>query len=442
MTVTTRFAPSPTGKLHIGNLRAALLSWLTARAGGGTFILRIDDTDPERSREEYVDAAKRDLAWLGLDWDRFERQSERLERYEAAMARWVADGRVYPAYETPTELELKRKRQLSMGKPPVYDRSALELTQDQIAAYEAEGRKPHWRFKLAPERVVWADQIRGETSVDCGSVSDPVIRREDGAWLYTPCSVVDDAEMGVTHVVRGEDHVTNTATQIQMIQALGAEIPTFAHHSLLVGAQGEALSKRLGSLSLEGLREEEGLEPLSVLSLMARLGTADPVEARTSHAAIVAGFDIARFGRAPARFDLEELKRLNAQVLRALPMAAVADRLTELGVADPEAFWPVARDAIERFDEARIWADVVEGRATPLIESDEDRAYVAEAVALLPERPWDGATWKVWTDKVKEATGRKGKALFMPLRTALTGQARGPEMAELLPVMRALPSIA
>lgn len=436
MTVTTRFAPSPTGLLHIGNLRAALLSWLTARKAGGTFILRIDDTDAERSKEEYVEAAQRDLTWLGLNWDRFERQSERLERYEAAAQTWREQGRLYACYETPQELDLKRKRQLAMGKPPVYDRSALSLSAEQIAAYEAEGRRPHWRFKLDQERVEWVDQIRGDTSVDCASVSDPVLIREDGGFLYTPCSVVDDIEMGVTHVVRGEDHVANTATQIQMIQSLGGEVPTFAHHSLLVGAEGEALSKRIGSLSLEGLAEE-GLEPVAVLSLMARLGTADPVEPRTEHQALVDGFDIGRFGRAPARFSMEELRQLNAKVLHETPYSAVSARLDALGVS--EALWSAVRGNLERLEEASEWAQLVENGAEPVI-AEEDAEFVAQAMALLPERPWDETTWKSWTDAVKSASGRKGKALFMPLRKALTGRERGPEMAALLPLLENVPA--
>ncbi|MEM9956465.1 MAG: glutamate--tRNA ligase [Pseudomonadota bacterium] len=436
MTVTTRFAPSPTGLLHIGNLRAALLSWLTARKAGGTFILRIDDTDAERSKEEYVEAARRDLTWLGLTWDRFERQSERLERYEAAAQTWREQGRLYASYETPQELDLKRKRQLAMGKPPVYDRSALSLSAEQIAAYEAEGRRPHWRFKLDQERVEWVDQIRGDTSVDCASVSDPVLIREDGGFLYTPCSVVDDIEMGVTHVVRGEDHVANTATQIQMIQSLGGEVPTFAHHSLLVGAEGEALSKRIGSLSLESLAEE-GLEPVAVLSLMARLGTADPVEPRTEHQALVDGFDIGRFGRAPARFSMEELRQLNAKVLHETPYSAVSARLDALGVS--EALWSAVRGNLERLEEASEWAQLVENGAEPVI-AEEDAEFVAQAMALLPERPWDETTWKSWTDAVKSASGRKGKALFMPLRKALTGRERGPEMAALLPLLENVPA--
>ncbi|MEL6980163.1 MAG: glutamate--tRNA ligase [Pseudomonadota bacterium] len=435
--VVTRFAPSPTGRLHIGNLRAALLSWLTARKAGGVFILRIDDTDRERSKEEYVDAAKEDLSWLGLAWDRLERQSERFARYEAAAARWREMGRLYPAYETPTELELKRKRQLSMGRPPIYDRSALSLTDAQKAAYEAEGRRPHWRFKLEPTRVEWVDQIRGETSVDCASVSDPVLIREDGGWLYTPCSVVDDIEMGVTHVVRGEDHVTNTATQVQMIESLGAAAPSFAHHSLLVGAEGEALSKRLGSFSLGALREQ-GIEPMTLVSLMARLGTSDPVEPRAEHAAAIKGFDIARFGRAPARFDEAELTSLNAKVLAETPYADVASRIAALGVAEAvrEPFWAALKANIERFEDLAGWAEILAEGATPLVE-EADAAFVAEALDLLPEAPWDGESWGAWTAAVKAATGRKGKALFMPLRKAMTGRARGPEMAEIMPLLKA-----
>ncbi|MEM9724268.1 MAG: glutamate--tRNA ligase [Pseudomonadota bacterium] len=445
--VITRFAPSPTGKLHIGNLRAALLSWAVARgAADGVFILRIDDTDAERSKEAFVDAAKRDLEWLGLHWDRFERQSERFERYEAAAAKWREMGRLYPAYETPTELDLKRKRQLSMGKPPVYDRSALALTDAQKAAYEAEGRRPHWRFKLDPERVAWDDVIRGETSVDCGSVSDPVLIREDGGWLYTPCSVVDDLEMGITHVVRGEDHVTNTATQIQMIRSLGGEPPVFAHHSLLVGAEGEALSKRLGSLSLESFREA-GLEPLTLLSYMARIGTSDPVEPRIAHAAVAEGFALERFGRAPARFDAREVEALNAKVLAETPYAQVADRLEALCAAggEPfdaafdaawrEAFWLALRGNIARFEDLAPWVEIAREGAAPLV-SEEDAAFVTEALALLPAAPWDGDSWGAWTGAVKTASGRKGKALFMPLRKALTGRERGPEMAEIMPLLR------
>ncbi|MEO1291637.1 MAG: glutamate--tRNA ligase [Pseudomonadota bacterium] len=418
-----------------------MLSFLTAKKEGGTFILRIDDTDRERSKEEYVEAAKRDLTWLGLEWDRFERQSDRFDRYEAAAARWKEQGRLYACYETPTELELKRKRQASMGKPPVYDRSALELTSDQIAAYEDEGRKPHFRFKLDQTRVAWDDLIRGETSVDLASVSDPVLIRADGTWLYTPCSVVDDAEMGVTHVVRGEDHVTNTATQIQMIEALGYEVPRFAHHSLLVGAQGEALSKRLGSLTLSGLREE-GIEPLALVSLMARLGASDPIEPRTGMDQVIEGFDITRFGRAPARFDLDDVKQLNAKILHAMPVEAVAEDMAQHGLAgaEAEAVWALIRGNLERRGDLHPWVEIITKGAKPDV-AEEDAAFIAEAMALAPPRPWTAETWKDWTDAVKATTGRKGKGLFMPLRKALTGQARGPEMADLLPLLQHVPAL-
>ncbi|MCI4664493.1 MAG: glutamate--tRNA ligase [Neomegalonema sp.] len=434
-TVTTRFAPSPTGYLHIGNLRAALLSYLTAKKQGGEFILRIDDTDPERSKEEFVDAAKRDLEWLGLHWDRFERQSERLERYHAAADKWREMGRLYACYETQTELELRRKRQLSMGRPPVYDRAALELTDAQKKAYEEEGRRPHWRFKLDQERVEWDDLIRGHTHVDCGSVSDPVLIREDGNYLYTPCSVVDDAEMGVTHVVRGEDHVTNTATQIQMIRSLGYAVPNFAHHSLLVGPDGEALSKRLGSLTLGGLREE-GYEALALTAFMARLGASDPIEPRAAMAEVVEGFDVTRFGRAPARFDVEELRQLNAKTLHLLPVEAVHDRLVEAGLpkSKTKKFWAAVQGNVELFADVAEWIELVQKGAEPLI-AEGDEAFVAEAMELLPAQPWNGESWKNWTGAVKEKTGRKGKQLFMPLRKALTGRERGPDMSELMPLL-------
>ena len=344
-------------------------------------------------------------------------------------------GRLYPCYETPTELELRRKRQLSMGRPPVYDRAALELTEAQKKAYEDEGRRPHWRFKLDQERVEWEDLIRGHTQVDCASVSDPVLIREDGGYLYTPCSVVDDAEMGVTHVVRGEDHVTNTATQIQMIQSLGYDVPEFAHHSLLVGADGQGLSKRLGSLGLGKLREE-GYEPLAIVAFMARLGASDPIEPRGSMDEVVEGFDITRYGRAPARFDEAELRLINGKTVHMLPFEAVKERLLAAGLpADKaEAFWSAVGGNVEMFDEVNPWIELLEQGAEPLI-SEGDEEFVAQALSMLPEHPWGAESWKDWTSAVKEKTGRKGKQLFMPLRKALTGRERGPEMAELMPLL-------
>ena len=421
MTVT-RFAPSPTGYLHIGNTRTALFNYLIARQAGGQFILRLDDTDPERSKPEYADAIQEDLEWLGLTWDRIERQSDRLDRYAAAADRLREMGRFYEAFETPVELDLKRKKQLNMGRPPVYDRAALALSEDEKAALRAERGDGVWRFKLDHERIEWVDGILGDLSIDAASVSDPVLIRADGQVLYTIASVVDDTEMGVTHVVRGSDHVTNTATQIQIIKALGATPPSFAHHSLLTGPQGEALSKRLGTLSLRDLRAK-GLEPMAILSLLARLGSSDPVELRGGMDELIEGFDLSKFGSAPTKFDEADLGPLTARVLAARPYAAVADTIRAIGVPDAiaEPFWTVTRENIETLGDLAGWWDVFRAGAEAKV-ADEDRAFIEQAFAMLPEPPYGPDTWGEWTSAVKEASGRKGKSLFMPLRHAVTGR--------------------
>ena len=433
----TRFAPSPTGYIHVGNLRTALMNYLIARKAGGTFILRIDDTDPERSKEEYIDGIKQDLEWLGLEWDRVERQSERLDRYHAAAEDLREKGRFYEAFETPTELDLKRKKQLNMGKPPVYDRAALNLSDEEKAALRAERGDGVWRFKLDHERIEWDDGILGDISIDAASVSDPVLIRGDGQILYTLASVVDDTEMGVTHVVRGSDHVTNTATQIQIMQALGnGPVPSFAHHSLLTGPQGEALSKRLGTLALRDLREQ-GVQPFALLSLMARLGSSDPVELRTDMAELIDGFDINRFGSAPTKFDVADLFPLTGRYLQQLPLEAVKDDITALGVPEDKAaqFWAVTRENISTLKDLGPWWAMFRDGADPVI-AEEDREFVAQAMLLLPEMPFDETTWSSWTAAVKEATGRKGRGLFRPLRLALTGQEHGPEMAQVMPLLQ------
>ncbi|GAB4547868.1 MAG: glutamate--tRNA ligase [Ruegeria sp.] len=435
---TTRFAPSPTGYIHVGNLRTALMNYLIARKAGGTFILRIDDTDPERSKEEYVDAIKQDLEWLGLHWDRVERQSDRLDRYAEAADKLREIGRFYEAFETPTELDLKRKKQLNMGKPPVYDRAALNLSEAEKEALRAERGNGVWRFKLDHERIEWKDGILGDVSIDAASVSDPVLIRGDGQVLYTLASVVDDTEMGVTDVVRGADHVTNTATQIQIIKALGGNVPNFAHHSLLTGPHGEALSKRLGTLALRDLREQ-GVQPMALLSLMARLGSSDPVELRSDMAELIEGFDVTRFGSAPTKFDVQDLFPLTARYLQTLPLEKVADAVAAAGVPDElaEPFWMMARENITTLNDLKGWWELCRDGAEPLID-EEDREFVAQAMELLPEGPFDGETWGKWTAAVKEATDRKGKGLFMPLRKALTGMERGPEMATLMPLLQVI----
>ncbi|MEL6641864.1 MAG: glutamate--tRNA ligase [Pseudomonadota bacterium] len=437
---TTRFAPSPTGWLHIGNLRAALFNYAITRQQGGRFILRIDDTDLERSKDEYIQGIKDDLTWLGLDWDRVEHQSARMDRYLDAKQRLIDMGRLYECFETPVELDLKRKKQLNMGKPPVYDRAALALSEEEKEKLRSE-RGSHWRFKLDHARITFTDGIIGEISIDAASVSDPVLFKNDGQILYTLASVVDDTEMGITDVVRGSDHVTNTATQIQMIEALGGIVPRFAHHSLLTGPQGEALSKRLGTLALKDLREN-GIEPMAILSLMARLGSSDPVELRETVQEVVDGFDIRKFGSAPTKFDAEDLKPLSARALAAQDHTAVADKIAAAGVPDElaAAFWDVVKGNIQSLGDLPGWWAMFRDGATPLV-ADEDRDFVTQAFEMLGDAPYAADTWATWTAAVKEATGRKGKGLFMPLRKAVTGRERGPEMADVMPLLQVKPTL-
>lgn len=435
MPTVTRFAPSPTGYIHVGNLRTALMNYLIARQAGGQFILRLDDTDQERSKQEYADGIMEDLTWLGLHWDRVEKQSLRIDRYRAAADELRAAGRFYECFESPLELDLKRQKQLAMGHPPVYDRAALKLSAADKAALRLE-RGGYWRFRLDLARIEWPDGILGPISIDAASVSDPVLIRADGQVLYTFASSVDDIDMGVTSIVRGADHVTNTATQIQIMQALGGRPPAFAHHSLLTGPQGEALSKRLGTLSLRDLRAR-GVEPMALLSLMARLGSSKPVELAGSIDELVAGFDLGSFGAAPTKFDAEDLFPLTRAHVQALPYAAVAARIADLGVPEALAagFWRVARENITVLADLEGWWRLFRDGAEPMI-APEDAEFVAQAMALLPALPFGPATWSEWTTAVKAATGRKGKALFMPLRLALTGQPHGPEMAEVMPLLQ------
>jgi glutamyl-tRNA synthetase len=432
---TTRFAPSPTGFLHIGNLRTALFNYLISRKDGGQFILRLDDTDPERSTQEYAEGIQEDLKWLGLTWDRIEKQSDRIERYNAAADELRASGRLYECFETPVELDLKRKKQRNMGKPPVYDRAALALSEDQKDALRAE-RGGYWRFKLDQERIEWTDGILGDLSIDAASVSDPVLIRLDGQFLYTLASVCDDVDYGVTHVVRGSDHVTNTATQIQIIEALGGTVPSFAHHSLLTGPQGEALSKRLGTLALRDLRAS-GLEPMAVLSLLARLGSSDQPELFDTLEELIAGFDVSKFGAAPTKFDVEAIKPLTAKFVAGL---SVEDMATELNAAGVPAnlqtpFWELVRENLAIRADVSGWWNLLLNGATPIID-DEDADFIIQAKGLLPAQPWDDTSWKAWTGAVKEQTGRKGRGLFMPLRKALTGMEHGPDMSKLMPLLQ------
>ncbi|MBI1205742.1 MAG: glutamate--tRNA ligase [Azospirillum sp.] len=443
MSVAVRFAPSPTGLLHVGNARLALVNWLFARQAGGSFLLRLDDTDTERSTAAFAAAIETDLAWLGLAWDQFARQSDRLDRYVAATERLKRDGRLYPCYETPEELGLKRKTQLASHRPPIYDRAALGLGDAERARLEAEGRLPHWRFRLDHRPVEWLDLVRGPAHFDGADLSDPVLVREDGRPLYTLSSVVDDLDFAVSHVIRGEDHVANTAVQIQLWQALGGPVPGFAHLPLLTDAAGQGLSKRLGSLGLGSLRDDHGIEPMALSSLLAKLGTSDPIEPRLSLAELTAEFSFDKISRATARFDPEELGRLNARLLHQTRFDAVADRLAALGFAGVDAgFWDVVRPNLSRLSEVGDWWRITHAAVTPVIA---DAGLTKAAAELLPPEPWDDATWPLWVNRIKEKSGTKGKALFHPLRLALTGREQGPELKNLLPLIgraRALARLA
>ena len=433
MSISVRFAPSPTGRLHVGNIRLALVNWLFARKAGGCFLLRLDDTDDERSTPEFAAAIEADLRWLGLDWDRWARESDRLARYVEAAEALKAVGRLYPCYESADELGLKRKSLLGRGLPPIYDRAALRLTAEERARFEAEGRRPHWRFKLDHAPVEWTDLVRGPTRFDGAALSDPVLVREDGRPLYTLSSVVDDVDFAISHVIRGEDHVANTAVQIQLWRALGGAEPEFAHLPLLTDAGGQGLSKRLGSLSVASLRDEEGLEPMAILSLLARLGTADAIEPLHSLQELIAGFDMTRVSRATPKFDAEDLKRLNARLLHATPFAEAAPRLAAAGFSGvDERFWLAVRPNLGRLADVADWWQVTH---TPVTPAAADPAFTAAASALLPPEPWDDTTWSAWVERVKAETGAKGKALFLPLRLALTGREHGPELKNLLPLI-------
>jgi glutamyl-tRNA synthetase len=447
MTVTVRFAPSPTGRIHIGNARTALFNWLFAQKHKGRFIQRFDDTDIARSKQEYADSILYDLHWLGIFQDATEYQSKRFDIYDAAVEKLKAAGLLYACYETPEELDLRRKVRRTRGLPPVYGREALALTAEQIAAYEADGRRPHWRFLLPnfagdpsePQRteIHWNDLVRGDETVDLSSLSDPVLVREDGTYLYTLPSVVDDIDLGVTHVIRGDDHVTNTGVQMAIFRALGAEVPVFGHHNLLTTTSGEGLSKRTGALSIEGLREA-GIEPMAVASLAVLVGTSENVQAMPTMAELGEHFDPAATSKSASKFDPDELVVLNRVLLHHMPFAEARDRLALLGISDERAepFWMAVRGNLDRLNDAGHWWRIVnEGPREKPEFSDEDAAYLRRAFDLLPHEPWEASIWKDWTNAVKKDTGRKGKALFMPLRLALTGLESGPELADLLPLL-------
>ncbi len=428
MTVITRFAPSPTGLLHLGNIRTALINWLYARTHNGKFILRIDDTDQERSKDEYISKIKYDLEWLGIDYDDTFNQSSRFERYREQFEKLKADGRIYPCYETPEELERKRKLQMASGGKQVYDRSSLSLTDEEKRAYEDDGRKPHWRFLLQTERLKWNDLLKGELDIDLTSLSDPVLFREDGVPLYTFSSAVDDIDYNITNVIRGDDHTSNTAVQIEIINAINKNRITFAHHALLKASSGDKLSKRDNVISIDSFRKSN-LEPLAILSLLATIGTSQSIELKDSLNQIISEFKLETISTSPGRIEIDVLNALNKKQVQKLNFDDVSERLKNIDEKIDEKFWNTIRSNLETVEGVKQWSDIVFD--SKLIEA-EDKEYIKSAMELIPDDPWDENTWELWTSAIKEKTGRKGKELFLPLREAFTGMSHGPEMKLLI----------
>jgi len=432
--IITRFAPSPTGLLHVGNLRTALFNYLVAKQNDGKFILRIDDTDPERSKQEYIDSIKYDLDWLGLNWDEEEQQSNRIERYLSVAEQLKKDHKLYECFESPTDLELKRKKLLNMGKPPVYDRASLKLTEEKKVLLR-KNEKAYWRFLLAHNRIEWEDHILGAISIDSASISDPVLIRADGQFLYTLASVIDDMDMKITNVVRGSDHVTNTATQIQITQTLGGALPAYSHHSLLTGPSGESLSKRLGTLSLKDLRMA-GIEPMAILSHLSCLGSSRSGELFTSMGELKENFNISSFGAAPTKFDKKDLFPITSKYISGLSFSEVEGKLEK--TAGSEALWDVVRQNLIILEDFKYWINLSENGVRPMVD-DVDREYVNDALGLLPVSGLNEESWAKWTTVLKSKSDRKGKQLFLPLRKALTGRENGPDMARLLPLLKKIP---
>ncbi len=423
--IKVRFAPSPTGHMHIGNTRTALFNWLLAQKLGGRFMLRIDDTDRERSKEEYERGIRDALQWLGLIWSDEARQSARIERYREVTGQLVKEGLIYPCYETPEELELMRKTMLAKGQPPIYDRRALRLTQEQISAYEKEGRRPHYRFKLLPGNIEWEDMVRGTCRYTAENLSDPVVIREDGSYLYHLPSVIDDMDFAITHIVRGEDHVTNTASQIRMFEAIGGKVPVFAHLPLLTGKEGK-LSKRLGSVGVAELRAE-GIEAMAICSYLAKLGTSEAVEPFYDLDSLAASLDFSKLGRAQPKFSEEDLRHFNTRLVRGLDYEMVQGRVNV-----DKTFWNAIRGNLNVVDDIKLWQSIC---CCPVQPEIEDKELTTLAAELLPPEPWNGETFAGWVEKIKEKTGLKGKALFHPLRKAVTGREDGPELKILLPLI-------
>ncbi|MDC3084704.1 glutamate--tRNA ligase [Gammaproteobacteria bacterium] len=428
-----RFAPSPTGDLHIGNARTLILNYVYSKSISGELILRIDDTDKDRSEERFYSSIIKDVEWLKISISAIEKQSSKTEKYKKIRDYLIKEGYLYPCYETDEELNRLRKVSLSGGLPPIYDRASLKLTKQEIKDHEANGIKPYWRFKLDRENITWNDLIRGEQTIACNSFSDPVLIRADGTFLYTLPSVVDDIDMGITHVLRGEDHVSNTATQIQLFKILGSNVPNFGHHSLMVQKDGSRMSKRIGSMSLKDIRDS-GIEPMTLLNYCARIGTSDAIEAFQSIDQLVNNYSLTKISRSPARFSFEELMGLNKKVLQNISFRTLAKRLIDLDIEgkDAEIFWDTVKTNINTINEAQKWWNIVKDDKINIDLRQINRDFLKIAQETLPITPWNDKTWSIWTDEISQKTGLKGRELFLPLRIALTGENSGPELAKFI----------
>lgn len=444
--VRVRFAPSPTGYIHIGNIRIALFNWLYAQAHNGTFILRYDDTDVERSKQEYIDAIAVDLEWLNIQPNEVYYQSKRFNRYDEVAETLKQRGLLYPCYETAEELDRRRKIQLSRKLPPIYDRSALKLTAEDKKLFESQGRKPHWRFLLPNfennplqtkrTEICWDDAVKGKQTIDLASLSDPVLIREDGSYLYTLPSVIDDIDMAITHIIRGDDHITNTGAQIALFKALGTKLPVFGHINLLATVLGKGLSKRNNDLSIRSLRAE-GFESIAIQCLAVLIGTSQNVHPYLHQVELLKHFNLQDTSRSVAKFDTADLFILNSHIVHELTYTQVKTRLESLSIEGEKAeyFWNAIRSNIDKVNDASLWWEIIHDDKHFDTVSVEDRAFVCQSRDFLPEGVLNDETWKVWTKLLKEKTGRSGKTLFMPLRQALTGIDHGPEMGKLLPLL-------
>lgn len=435
MTKICRFAPSPTGFLHVGNIRAAIINFLYAKKTGGKFLLRLDDTDVERVKDEYREMIIKDMAWLGLEYEKIIKQSDRLEKYEEAKNRLIANGRLYECFETAEDLNFQRRSQTASGVAPIYNRAALNLTDEQKKSLRAQGLKPHYRFLLEDKITAWDDKIKGRITYEGRHFSDPVLVRDNCMPTYTFCSVVDDIEFGVTDIIRGEDHITNTAIQIQIFEALGVKTPDFAHLALVKASEGK-ISKREGGFDVKSLRND-GYEAMAIVNLLAQIGTSTSIKIHKNFEELARDFDFAKFSKSAMNYDISELANINHKLLQSLDFCEAKPRLKEIGITGEvsEKFWTAIKLNINFLSEAKEWFEIF-SEEFRFKNKNEDQEFLHEAAKLLPKNTEDENCWNLWLSEIKKISPRKGKELFMPIRLALSGKEHGPELKFLVNLIK------